>query len=585
MGKNWRIFPHDADRITQLERTAEIPAVVAQLLVCRGILDPRDARVFLDAKLADLRDPEQLPGIDAAADRIHAAIQSRRPITIYGDYDADGMTATAILWRCLNLLGADVEFYVPNRLDEGYGLNDQALEKLASQGRLLVVTVDCGITSVAQAATAQRLGLELIITDHHELTAELPTAASIVHPGLEDNRYPFRGLCGAGIAFKLAWAICQRASQAKRVQPRLRNFLLDAIGLAAIGTVADVVPLLDENRLIVRHGLHSLKNQPMTGIAALCNVTSLDKKPALNSEDIAFMLAPRLNAAGRLGQAELAIELMITDSTTRAEQLASYVHQLNSDRDSLERSIYLAAQKQAKEEFDVEHDPALVLAGRGWHPGVIGIVAGRLAEKYCRPVVMIALDKLGHNVATGSARTAFGLNLYDALNACAEHLTTFGGHAAAAGLRIDEARIEPFRHHFRQHVDRQVAPEQRTAELRIDAETTLPQLTLRTVSQIEQLAPFGQGNPRPVLFTAGVQVDGVPRRIGGGERHLLLNLRQYDRSFRAIAFGQAERADTLQGDDSEFDIAFRPIINEFRGRRSVELQLVDWRPTQSSLVK
>ncbi len=290
MGRNWRILPHDADRITRLEKMAEIPAVVAQLLVCRGILDPRNARQFLDAKLADLRDPELLPGIDAAADRIHAAIQSRRPITIYGDYDADGMTATAILWRCLSLLGAEVDFYVPNRLDEGYGLNDQALEQLAAKGRQLVVTVDCGITSLTQAATAGRLGLELIVTDHHELADGLPDAAAIVHPGLEDGRYPFRGLCGAGIAFKLAWAICQRASQAKRVQPRLRNFLLDAIGLAAIGTVADVVPLLDENRLIVRHGLHSLKNQPLIGIAALCNVTGLDKKPALHSEDIAFVL-------------------------------------------------------------------------------------------------------------------------------------------------------------------------------------------------------------------------------------------------------------------------------------------------------
>ena len=581
MGKHWRIFSHDEDRIARLEKTAEIPAIVAQLLVCRGILDPRDARQFLDAKLANLRDPELLPGLKHAADRIHAAIQSGRRITIYGDYDADGMTATAILWRCLRLLDADVDFYVPHRLDEGYGLNDAALTKLAEKGRQLIVTVDCGITSSAEAATAQRLGLELIITDHHELTGDLPAAASIVHPGLDDGIYPFRGLCGAGIAFKLAWAVCQRASQAKRVQPRLRNYLLDAIGLAAIGTVADVVPLLDENRLIVRHGLYSLKNQPMVGIAALCKVTGLDKKPTLNSEDIAFMLAPRLNAAGRLGQAELAVELMITDSPERAEQLAAYVHELNGDRDSLERGIYLAAQKQAKEEFDIENDPALVLAGRGWHPGVIGIVAGRLAEKYCRPVVMIALDKLGANVATGSARSAFGLNLYDALHACGEHLTTFGGHAAAAGLRIDEAHIEPFRNHFCDHVNRQVAPELRTAELCIDAETTLPQLTLRTINQIEQLAPFGQDNPRPLLFASRVQVDGNLRRVGGGERHLLLSLRQFDRTFRAIAFGQAERAKSLEGDRSEFDIAFRPIINEFRGRRSVELQLVDWRRSQS----
>lgn len=575
--KLWKVFPHDAGRIRSLEQAIQVPTVVAQLLLCRSIDNPVEAQRFLASKLSELRDPSLLPGIDQAADRIFAAVQAKRPITIYGDYDCDGMTSTAILYRCLKLLDADVEFYIPNRLEEGYGLNCGALEALALKGRQLVVTVDCGINSITQAETAKRVGIELIITDHHTPGEQLPDAAAVVHPAIGDG-YPFHGLCGAGIAFKLAWGLCQRISNAKKVQPRFRNFLVSAIGLAAIGTVADVVPLVDENRLIVHHGLLSIRNQPSLGLAALTEITGVNKKPRLGSEDIGFMLAPRLNAAGRLGQAELAVELLVTDSNARAEKLAAYVNELNVDRDGIERSIYSAAQKQVKEQFDAENDAALVLSGRDWHPGVIGIVAGRLAERYCRPVIMIALDKLGKSVATGSARSAFGVNLYDALSACSEQLTTYGGHAAAAGLRIDEAHIDNFRDRFRSHVGQLVTPEQRIAELRIDAETTLPQLKLRTVEQIEQLAPFGHKNPRPVLCTTSVELAGPPKKMGGGDRHLMLRVKQSNCTFRAVAFGQGEDCDAL-AEAGVIDIAYRPMINEFRGFRSVEVQLVDWRPT------
>ena len=576
--KHWQIFPHDAARIRQLERAASVPSVVAQLLLCRSIENPTEAQQFLAAKLSDLRDPGLLPGTEVAADLIYEAVKSNRAITIYGDYDCDGMTSTAILYRCLKLMEADVTFYVPDRLNEGYGVNCGALEKLAREGRELVVTVDCGINSCEQAKTAKRLGLDLIITDHHTPGDALPDCAAVVHPAIRPG-YPFHGLCGAGIAFKLAWAVCQRMSDAKKVQPRFRNFLISAIGLAAIGTVADVVPLLDENRLIVRHGLKSIKSQPSLGLAALTEITGVSNRPTIRSEDIAFSLAPRLNAAGRLGQAKLAIELLITDDSQRAKDLAAYINELNVERDGIERSIYLAAQNQVKEQFDADNDAALVLAGRGWHPGVIGIVAGRLAEKYCRPVIMIAMDKLGEKVATGSARSAFGLNLYDALSACSSDLHTFGGHAAAAGLRIDEAHIATFRNHFREHVGKTVAPEQRTAVLRIDGETTLPQLTLRTVDQIECLAPFGQRNPRPILCTTGVTLEGPPKKMGGGDRHLALRVKQGNRTFRAVAFGFGEDSESLSA-QSKIDIAYRPVINEFRGMRSVEVQLVDWRPAR-----
>lgn len=580
MGKHWRIQPHDSARVEQLERRTGVPPVVAQLLVARGVENPDQVREFLDAKMSGIRDPELLPGIVEASERIFAAIEAKRRIIIYGDYDADGMTGSAILYNCLRVLGGNVGYHIPNRLDEGYGLNSDSLRKLARDGAELVVSVDCGIGSVQEAEVARQVGLELIITDHHEFGEQLPNAAAIVHPRLPGGDYPFAGLCGAGVAFKLSWALCQKSSGAKRVSERLRNFLLSAIGLAALGTVADVVPLLDENRLIVRHGLKSLLHRPGLGIQELMRLTKLDEKRMLSSEDIAFTLAPRLNAAGRLGQAQLGVELLTTDSRERATALAEYIHELNKSRDTLERSIYLAAMKQAKEEFDPQNDAALVLAGQGWHAGVIGIVAGRLAEKFNLPVVIIALDKTGVKPGTGSARSASGFNLHQGLAQCSEQLLKHGGHAAAAGLKIEESKVDQFRAEFCEYVAGEISTEARVAEVKIDAEAPLSQLTVRTVDQIEQLSPFGQSNPRPILCTSGVELVGPPKKMGGGERHLSMRLQQNGIKLRAIAFGQAEWSEPLQESEGPIDIAFRPVINEFRGFRNVELHLVDWRASK-----
>ncbi|MHB8973158.1 MAG: single-stranded-DNA-specific exonuclease RecJ [Pirellulaceae bacterium] len=579
MGKRWRFLQHDPDRIATLESRASISPILAQLLLGRGIADPEDVRTFLDVKLTGLRDPDLLPGVPEAADRIYAAIRAQRRIVIYGDYDADGMTATGLLYNCLRLLGGDVGYYVPNRLDEGYGLNDKALQQLADRGTSLVISVDCGITSLAQAITAREAGLELIITDHHELAESVPDAAAIVHPRLPGSHYPFGGLCGAGIAFKLAWALCQRASNAQKVSPHMRDFLVTAMGLAALGTVADVVPLVDENRILVRHGLTSLQQTSLAGLAALLDVTQLRQKARLTSEDIGFTIAPRLNAAGRLGQAQLGVELLTTQSPDRARALAEYIHQLNDSRESLERSVHLAASKMAKEQFDPQNDAALVLAGAGWHAGVIGIVAGRLAEKYHRPVIMISLDQVSGRPGTGSARTAGGLDLHQALAACGEHLVSFGGHAAAAGLKIEESKVEAFRADFCDHVAGEVSEANRVAEVRIDAEAPFSQLTLRTVEQIEQMAPFGAGNPRPVLCASRVALAEPPKRMGGGERHLSARLSQHGVALRSVAFGQGDWAEELEQLTGPLDVAYRPVINDFRGRRTVELHIVDWRPS------
>ncbi len=588
MSKRWRIHPHDSARIAALERAARIPAVVAELLVCRGVSDPDQARDFLDPKLSSLRDPGLLPGCSEAANHIHSAVKDHRKIVVYGDYDVDGMTGTAILWLCLKLLGADVRYYVPHRVDEGYGLNCEAIRTLAADKTELLVTVDCGIASIEEAALARELGIELIVTDHHEPGTRLPEAVAIVHPHLPGGDYPFAGLSGSGVAMKLAWALCQQASGAKRVGQPMKDFLVQAVGLAALGTVADVVPLVDENRVLVRHGLESLATRPTLGLATLMSIAKVeprrqpDGRTRLDAEDLGFQIAPRLNAAGRLGQPQLAVELLITDRPDRAQELAQYIDGLNTTRQTLERSIQLAAAKQAKEEFDPAEDAALVLADHDWHPGVIGIVAGRLADRFHRPVVMISWDKTGLRPGVGSARSIPGFNLHAALAECGEFLIAHGGHAAAAGLKIEEQQVEGFRGAFCDVAASQISAEQRVAELFIDVEAPLSAFTLQTVQQIERLAPFGQGNARPLLCATGVTLSGPPKPIGASGHHLSLMLAQHGVTLRAVAFGGGDWADELAAVDGALDVAFRPIINNFRGRQSVELHLVDWRPTTAT---
>ncbi|MCE5303711.1 MAG: single-stranded-DNA-specific exonuclease RecJ [Planctomycetaceae bacterium] len=587
MSKRWRIHPHDPDRIAALGRAAGVPAVVAELLICRGVDDPTTVQDFLDPKLSHLREPERLPGCAEAARRLHQAVQAGRRIAVYGDYDVDGMTGAALLWSCLKLLGADARYYIPHRVDEGYGLHDEAIRSLAADGVQTLVTVDCGIGSLAEADLARQLGVELIVSDHHEPPARLPDAAAIVHPRLPGADYPFDGLSGSGVAMKLAWAVCQQASGAKRVAPQMKDFLVQAVGLAALGTVADVVPLVDENRVLVHHGLKSLATRPTLGLATLMRLAKVepqrgpDGRMQLEAESLAFQLAPRLNAAGRLGQPQLAVELLVTDRADRADELARYIDGLNATRQTLERSMQLAASKQAKESFDPVEDAALVLADHGWHPGVIGIVAGRLADRFHRPVVMISLDNTGLRPGIGSARSVPGFNLHEALADCGEHLIAHGGHAAAAGLKIEERQLAEFRNAFCDVAAARISTEQRVAELFIDVEAPLSAFTLQTVQQIERLSPFGQGNARPLLCASGASLAGPPKPMGPNGQHLSLQLSQHGVTLRAVAFGVGDQAEQLAAVDGPLDVAFRPVINRFRGRQSVELHLVDWRPTES----
>lgn len=586
--KVWKFIPHDVGAVEDLSRRASVSPVVAQLLIRRGIHCPDAAKRFLEAKLTSLRPPEELPGVVPAVELISRAIQRGDEIVVHGDYDADGMTGTAILYRCLCLLGAKTSYFLPNRLDEGYGLHVDTVDRLASAGRKMIVTVDCGIGSIEAAARAQQLGICLVITDHHRFGDQIPAANAIVHPGLPGSNYPFTGLCGAGVAFKLSWALCQNQTRSQKVAEPLRDFLLQAVGLAAIGTVADVVPLIDENRVLVRNGLRTLATTPLVGIKKLKELTQLDKKQSLTSEDIAFSLAPRLNAAGRLGQAQLGVELLVTQDADRAAALAAYIQELNINRNKLERSMHLAASKQLKELHSIDDDPAFVVSSPGWHPGVIGIVAGKLAEKYHRPVVVIAQDKLGVRPAVGSARSPNGINLHAAIQQCRELLVGGGGHAAAAGIQIEESRLAAFRAAFLEAVAEQSDAAAPVPELAFDAEAALGQLDLETMQQIDQLAPFGEQNSRPLFCALGVQMSGPPRQLGDSGKHLSLQLSQHGKMMRAVAFGHAEEwmPALLEHQQNPIDLAFRPVINEYNGFRKVEIHLADWRlhqPEQRSL--
>jgi single-stranded-DNA-specific exonuclease len=578
--KVWQLLPQDRAAIEGLGRALGISPVVAQLLLNRGLADAASARRFLDAPLNGLHPPEALPGVPEAADRLWQAVQQGRRICVYGDYDADGTAGTAILWQALRLAGSQqTDFYVPHRLDEGYGLNSNALLIIARSGASLVVTVDCGIGSLVEAEEARRLGLELIITDHHEVKDRLPEAAARVHPRLPGTAYPFGGLSGAGVAFKLAWALCKRACGSERVTPRFREFLLESVALAALGLVADVVPLQDENRIFVRHGLHRLRQAPTPGLRALLDASGLSEKRAFSADDVSFRLAPRLNAVGRLGSARLVIELLTTTSEQRALDLARFLEGQNAQRQQHERRI-LARARELAEEAGSDNLPALVLADADWHPGIVGIVASRLVELYGRPALLIALrpERLTNGaVAQGSGRSVPGFPLHKALEACGEHLVSHGGHAAAAGFKIQPESVEAFRERFYAYAAQHFAAGLPLSRLVLDAEVPLSALTPGVVADLDRLEPYGADNRRPLFLAADLKAE-EPRRVGGGERHLSFRVRQQGRALRAIGFSMAERMEELMSADGSCSIVFTPRLNEWQGLRRVDLEVVDFQP-------
>jgi single-stranded-DNA-specific exonuclease len=582
--KVWHLLPSDPDATQRLAAAAKVSSVVAQLLLNREISDPIAARRFLDAPLAGLHPPTMLPGVTDAAGRIARAIVERRKICVYGDYDVDGVTGTAILLGLLNRLGADVEFHTPLRLSEGYGLNADKLKELARSGVSLVVSVDCGIASIAEAEVAREVGLELIVTDHHEMKVGLdgpllPAAATLVHPRLPGSGYPFGDLSGAGVALKLAWAVAQRASGSEKVSPELRELLLDAVGLAALGLVADVVPLRDENRILVKHGLERIRTHPSLGLRSLLEAAGVKPDAAITSEDVGYKLAPRLNAAGRLGCARMAVELLTTTSPSIASRTAEFLEGQNSQRQALERRYT----QQAKEivDRDFPNDPAVVVASPEWKPGVVGIVASRLVDHYGKPALVIAMpdNRDKDAVATGSGRSIPGFALHTALRACDELLEGHGGHAAAAGLKVRPERVAAFRNRFNAYVANHFPGGTPAPRLVLDAEVPLSAITFGLMNDLDKLEPYGAGNPKPKFLAAGLKVE-APRLIGTGDvqKHMDFRVRQGNTVMRCVAWNMADRLEELMSADGDCCLAFTPRINEWNGNRRIELQVIDLKP-------
>jgi single-stranded-DNA-specific exonuclease len=579
MPRNWTFALHDTGVVAQLSRELNCSPLLAQVLAARGLLTKSDAALFLQTRLMDLHDPNLLPGASEAADRIVSALKAERRITIYGDYDVDGVTATSILYRCLKLAGAKVDYYIPCRFEEGYGLNLEAVRKLAAEDpQRLVVTVDCGICSLLEAGLAKELNLELIVTDHHHMADELPCAVTVVHPRRPGSEYPFQELCGAGVAFKLAWAVCQRLGTDGKAPPKLREFLMQAVGLAAMGTVADVVPLRGENRVLVAYGLQAMLERPTVGLEMLLKICELNEKKSLTAEDIGFAIGPRINAAGRLGQARLAVELLTTEDRTRAAQLTAYIDQLNKDRQTVERRMF----KEAKELVEANEawlsHPALVLPSTDWHAGVMGIVANRIAEQFTRPTIMLKVNEAS-GFAHGSGRSFGGFDLHAALGACSEFLESFGGHSFAAGVRLAKTNIEAFRAKLAEVALDYFVEGVEEPALDVDAEVSLADLTPRAVRELDRLGPYGAEHRRPVFAATQLELVEEPKKFGGGDRHLSLRVRQNNKVLRAVAFGRAEWAEEIAAaGDGPIALCFQPQMNEFRGFETVELHLVDWKP-------
>ncbi len=571
MSKHWDILPPFAGA-RRLAAGLGTPPLVAQVLGQRGYETVAPARRFLNPDLSALHPPEAMPGLVEAAERLVAAARAAEPIVIYGDYDVDGMTAAAILWKALRLADANVRVYVPHRLEEGYGLNPEAVDQLAAEGARVLVTVDCGISGQDEVARARDLGLDVIVTDHHEPDPDrLPAALALVNPKLPGSSYPFRDLAGAGVAMKLAWAIGQALSGRDRVSPAFREFLIAATGLAALGTIADVVPLVGENHVLASFGLRALSASEHPGIAALREVSRLQGKP-IDAYHIGYVLGPRLNAAGRMGHAGEAVALLTSAGPDAAMEIARDLDRQNRRRRDVEQQILQEADEQVAATFSPDRDAAIVAAGPGWHTGVIGIVASRLVEKYHRPTILIGTDE---DRAQGSGRSIPGFHLFQALSACRRHLTTFGGHTMAAGLRLPAQAVEPFRRAFLAHAAEMLTADDLTPRLTVDAEVDPGHLDLETARALERLGPFGAGNPRPVFATRRVRVVGQPTRIGRRGNHLAMHVTSGGRARRCVGWRLGQLADAV-GRAGSCGIAFTCRVSTYRpARPEVELHLKD----------
>jgi single-stranded-DNA-specific exonuclease len=563
----WETHACDAATVDMLGRELGVSQVTARLLAIRGLADLDTAKRFLEPSLEHLLDPFELADMLPAVTRLERAVATGERVAVHGDYDVDGITSTVILRRALELLGGNVVHFVPERLRDGYGLQPATFDRLKADGVQVVVSVDCGIRGAEAARRARELGIDLIITDHHEPDTSLPSAVAVVNPKRFDCSYADKNLAGVGVALKLVQALCTRAGKGAWVPGFVK--------VAAIGTLADVVPLVGENRVIAKLGLQMLSKGPhKVGLRALLDASSLTGK-TIDSYHIAFMLAPRINAAGRMSTPDIAARLLLASDEGMAEEARALAEQLeteNTRRRAEEQDILTRARAIVETDPEVGARSVLVVAGEGWHRGVIGIVASKLVDHFYRPAIVLSIED---GVAHGSCRSIPGFDMLAALESCAPMLARFGGHRQAAGLQLEAERIREFRRAVNEHADERLGPDDLRPRLWLDGPLAFGAITDRVIAELAALAPFGAGNPRPRFHTGPVAVVDGPRKLK--ERHLKMSFRQDGRVLRGIQWNAAGREDQWTAQKDGVELAYTLEENEFRGEKYLELRVDDFR--------
>jgi single-stranded-DNA-specific exonuclease len=567
----WESVQCDDGHAEVLARELGVSPVTARLLCIRGMGAIEDARRFLAPRLEDLHDPFALADMATAVDRILTAIAAKERIAVHGDYDVDGVTSTVILRRALELLGADVVHFIPERFRDGYGLQPATIDRLHGDGIQLIISVDCGIRADEAATRARELGIDLIITDHHEPDASLPDALAVINPKRHDCTYPDKNLAGVGVALKLVQALCGRTGHA--------NWLSAFVKIAAIGTLADVVPLTGENRIIAKLGLGMLSKGPhKIGLRALLDVCGLSGRE-IDSYHIGFVVAPRVNAAGRMSTPDIAARLLLASDEAMGEEARTLAEQLNSEnvrRQQEEAEIVAQARKIVETDLEVGSRTVIVVAGDGWHRGVIGIVASKLVDAFHRPAIVISIDG---DVAHGSCRSIPSFNMLGALESCGELMTKFGGHKQAAGLTLESGRIRELRARVNEYADSRLGPDDLRPRLWIDGSLAFRSINEQVVSELATLAPFGAGNPCPIFRTSNVEIVDGPRRLK--ERHLKMAFKQDGRVLRGIAWRASERESFVTEHRAAIDLAFSLEQDTWNGERYLQLSVADFRAPES----
>ena len=558
----WSLLNPNQNTVSSVKKAFRTSEVIARVLANRNILNPNLARPFFTPNLDMLHNPYLMQDMDKAVERVLKNIKSGKPIMVFGDYDVDGTTGAAALYLAFQKFGADVTYYIPDREKEGYGLSYHGIEIAKDNGIDLIITCDCGINAFVQVDFANEQNIDIIITDHHTTDTELPKAHAILNPKREDCEYPFKGLCGGGVAFKLITAV------GNELNIPLTDYE-EIIPLITLGIAADVVPIKDENRVLVHHGLNILKNLEKPGLKTLLELAGL--KGHISVGQLVFSIAPRINAAGRLGDANRAVELLVTDDQDKARLLAKELDNENKRRQMIQQAVVDEALLKVNAEADLKNENALVLANAGWHPGVVGIVASKIKEEFNRPTIIIALE---NGSGKGSARSVAGFDLYEALTACKTHLDGYGGHPMAAGLTLSNQKLEDFKKAFIDFANERLTKENLQATLTLDSEMALQDITPRFMEFLDKLSPYGPGNMRPKFAIRNVEIAGVPKVIGKTGEHIRFKIKQGLKSYPAVGFGLSNKYEMLIT-GQPVDIACVVETNEWQGNTSIQMNVRD----------